>query len=211
MGDQFQEKQQNLLDTAARIYARKGSLTVRELALAANMNVASINYYFGSKENLVAQVQQHILEQINELCLSAGQEDLPPRQRLLSLMRALVDYFIENPGAIQYFYSIIGNPGTQNYRFLQHIVDPNNAIMNLCCNAIAEGAAVSDPLELYSRYLILLCCLVPPFLYGILDDATIEQLSLQLRPHMLGKGIPQMTDALLDGFLQFAVDAALHQ
>ena len=211
MSDQYQEKQQNLLDTAARIYAHKGSLTVRELAAAANMNVASINYYFGSKDNLITQVQQHILEQINMLCINAGALGSPPREKLLCLMRTLVDYFIENPGTIQYFYSIIGNPGPQNFELLQHIVDPENVMLQICCQAIAQGANVADPLELYSRYLILLCCLVPPFLYGMLDENTIQRLSLDLRPHMQGKGIPQLTDTLLDGFLQVAVDAALHR
>ena len=51
------EKQKWILEKAVEIYNQKGEIVIRELAQAAGINVASVNYYFGSKENLMAEVE----------------------------------------------------------------------------------------------------------------------------------------------------------
>lgn len=48
------DKKQQIIDTAVRLFATKGfeGTSIRDLATAAGVNVAMINYYFGSKEKL---------------------------------------------------------------------------------------------------------------------------------------------------------------
>jgi TetR/AcrR family transcriptional regulator, regulator of cefoperazone and chloramphenicol sensitivity len=51
----------SLLYTAGEVFAEYGfrAATVREICRRANVNIASINYHFGSKEELYAQVLEH--------------------------------------------------------------------------------------------------------------------------------------------------------
>lgn len=52
---------ERLLDAAGEVFADKGfaQATVREICQAAGTNLASINYHFGSKERLYAEVLRH--------------------------------------------------------------------------------------------------------------------------------------------------------
>lgn len=53
-----------LLDSAERLFAEHGfgGTSIRDLATAAGCNIASVNYYFGSKENLYIETwRRHLL------------------------------------------------------------------------------------------------------------------------------------------------------
>ena len=55
--------QGRLLDTAEELFSKHGfyHTNIREIAAAANCNIASVNYYFGSKEKLYIEVWRHQL------------------------------------------------------------------------------------------------------------------------------------------------------
>ncbi len=57
-----------LLDEAERLFAKKGvqGTSIRQLSKAAGVNVAAVNYYFGSKNGLVKAVLERRLRPINE-------------------------------------------------------------------------------------------------------------------------------------------------
>ena len=52
------ERKAQLLESATKVFAEKGyrDTTVADICKAANSNTASVNYYFGSKEELYAEV-----------------------------------------------------------------------------------------------------------------------------------------------------------
>ncbi|MGM0427181.1 MAG: CerR family C-terminal domain-containing protein [Thermodesulfobacteriota bacterium] len=54
------ESKERLLDQAEVLFAQKGfeGVSVREITRAAGCNLASVNYYFGNKENLYVEVFQ---------------------------------------------------------------------------------------------------------------------------------------------------------
>ncbi len=55
------DKKQNIIDTAITLFAKKGfeGTSIRDLAAAAGVNVAMINYYFGSKEKLFESLLEY--------------------------------------------------------------------------------------------------------------------------------------------------------
>jgi AcrR family transcriptional regulator len=56
------------LDTAEELFAREGpsAVTLRSIAAAADVNVAAVNYYFGSKEKLFEQMFLRRVVPLNE-------------------------------------------------------------------------------------------------------------------------------------------------
>lgn len=53
--NEYSEKQLLIMDTALRLFAEKGydKTSIRDIAFAADVNVAMVSYYFGSKEKLL--------------------------------------------------------------------------------------------------------------------------------------------------------------
>jgi AcrR family transcriptional regulator len=81
-------------------YSFEGTST-RTVAQQAQVNVASIQYYFGSKDGLYLAVSHYIVEQVNELLgtrlaeiQKTLKQDLPSEERCLCLLCELVEFVI---------------------------------------------------------------------------------------------------------------------
>jgi AcrR family transcriptional regulator len=84
-----------ILNAAERLYADRGfgDVTLRDIVAAANVNLAAVNYHFGSKDELIAElfVSRGLAtnrERINEL--KAAEENGGGRADIAAVLRALV-------------------------------------------------------------------------------------------------------------------------
>jgi len=59
---------QRILDSAESLFARYGfaGASLRQVTASANVNLAAVNYHFGSKENLINEVFRRRLDALNE-------------------------------------------------------------------------------------------------------------------------------------------------
>lgn len=57
-----------IIDTAEVLFATQGfgATTMRQITAAADVNIAAVNYHFGSKENLLAEILDRIVVPLNE-------------------------------------------------------------------------------------------------------------------------------------------------
>src|SRR6202051_2123505 len=84
-----------ILNAAERLYADRGfgDVTLRDIVAAANVNLAAVNYHFGSKDELIAElfVTRSLAtnrERLNEL--KAAEEAGGGRANIDAILRALV-------------------------------------------------------------------------------------------------------------------------
>lgn len=102
----FNDKQLQIIETAERLFAAKGfdGTSVRDIADAAEINVAMISYYFGSKEKLmeaifevkIGKVQMRVEELLKDTSMTP-----------LEKVSILVDEHIERVMKSQQFYRIM--------------------------------------------------------------------------------------------------------
>lgn len=88
MGDAPRDR---ILDAAERLFAEKGfeGASVRDLAAAAGVNLAAINYHFGGKESLYRAVGERLMNELRERRLGAIRGALEaPGATLESTLRA---------------------------------------------------------------------------------------------------------------------------
>ncbi len=202
----YSEKQQLLLNKAIEIYNQKGEVAIRELAAAAGMNVAAVNYHFGSKKRLMEEVEKYLYDSIDELVAPVEQADIPAADKLKLLLLQLIRYFLKNPGTIKYFYGVLGINNEQNYTLLSQIVDRDNPYIKLCSEIIRQETGITDPFELFCRYLLFICSLVPPFMFGMLDSETIAKLSDFMNIHLR---VEDLTGEILEQYLETIVRLVL--
>jgi len=92
--------QERLLEAAEELFSERGfdGTTVRELAAAANCNVAAVNYYFGGKDKLYEAVWRRQLQRIRDRRIASveavmEQRDVEPS--LEGLIRSYANAFLE--------------------------------------------------------------------------------------------------------------------
>lgn len=100
---------ENDLDTRSKIVSvavemigkeRNVNVTIRDIAGRANVNLASINYYFRSKENLLFEVEQFFLrenELIHEVLFDVSKA---PRDRINVWVNLMMEHLLAYPGII---------------------------------------------------------------------------------------------------------------
>jgi TetR/AcrR family transcriptional repressor of bet genes len=82
-----------LIDATISAVASRGyaTVTMTEIAARANSTAASINYYFGSKENLMEATMRHLLSDLKAAILIRFAEATTPRERLQAIIDANFD------------------------------------------------------------------------------------------------------------------------
>jgi AcrR family transcriptional regulator len=100
--------QDRLLAAALRVFADRGiaSATLREITEAAGANVAAVNYYFRSKDELTRKVLESCLRPVNEArlaalqrCVEASAPDSPSLEGIVeALVRPMVELTLDPAG-----------------------------------------------------------------------------------------------------------------
>lgn len=96
----FNQKQLQILETAERLFAMHGfhGASVRDIAQGADVNIAMISYYFGSKERLIESIfLKRILDVKTGLDELIKNKDLAPLEKMNRLIDLFVDRISERP------------------------------------------------------------------------------------------------------------------
>jgi len=124
-----------LLQKAVEVFAEHGfrDATVREICTRANVNIASVNYYFRSKEALYAQALTFAFQQVNQRYPQNAAQDanLPPEQRLT--------LFIDN-----FLHRLLDDShlGFHSKLIAREITDPTKALDGIIATAIVPQCAL---------------------------------------------------------------------
>lgn len=119
MRKKFTEKQIHILDIAEELIARKGyeGTSVRDICSKANINVAMISYYFGSKEKMMSYLYQYRVlktrENFSEFA-DTIKEGKPEMQ-----MKEMIKYIVAQLFKYNYFHGFV----TQELRHTENLKD----------------------------------------------------------------------------------------
>jgi AcrR family transcriptional regulator len=125
------ETRERILTVACKIFADKGyhDATVEEICTRAKTNIAAINYHFGSKDRLYAEVWRRAFDEANQAYPPEGGlgPDAPIEDRLHGTIHSLVGRSV-NPGRI----------GHAGKLLLQEIVHPTEMIEDVKHKALSS-------------------------------------------------------------------------
>ncbi|RRQ47013.1 TetR/AcrR family transcriptional regulator [Chryseobacterium sp. SC28] len=134
MRKKFTEKQIKILDVAEELIAKKGfdATTVREICSKANINVAMISYYFGSKEKMMSYLYQLRAQRTKESFSEFAQtiKDGKPEMQL----KEIVNFILSLLFKYNYFYGFV----TQDIRMMDHVKDDLLEFYQICVARIDE-------------------------------------------------------------------------
>lgn len=156
--DLFSTKQR-ILGAAETLFAQHGfaGASLRQVTAAANVNLAAVNYHFGSKENLINEVLRRRLEELNNQRLQALRAALgSPDCKLEDVLDALIRPALELSGAEQNggtaFVRLIARAYAEhNEQLRKFLHDHNSHVFKEFTVALAQQLPHLDKQELYWR------------------------------------------------------------
>lgn len=107
MRKKFTDKQIKILDVAEELIAKKGfdGTSVRDISSKANINVAMISYYFGSKEKMLAYLYQYRVLRTRESFAEFAhtiKEGKPEMQ-----MKEIIKFIVSQMFKYNYFHAFV--------------------------------------------------------------------------------------------------------
>ena len=133
------QTRERILTVACAVFADRGyhDATVEEICTRAKTNIAAINYHFGGKDKLYAEVWQRAFEEANAAYPPEGGlgPEAPAEERLRGTIHSLVGRSV-NPGRI----------GHAGKLLLQEIVHPTDVIGHVKHKAIGAMRMRMDAL-----------------------------------------------------------------
>ena len=124
--DRGGETRERLIEAAIDVFGRHGyeGATTRQIAKAAEANLAAIVYHFGSKEALYLAVVEHLVDEINRRMgpvLAFVEASFPERPaEAVALLKRMLGAFVD---------VILGNPEAQRWAriIIRELLDPTDA------------------------------------------------------------------------------------
>lgn len=151
-----------LLDVAEDFFAERGfdGTSIRDLAAGADCNIASVNYYFGSKENLYAEVWRRHLLILRDARISSIDEVMSKsggKPRLEDLLRtfasAFIGPFVDESGSrlITLIAREMINPHLPSSMFGNDVIRPTiSAVQKALTQACPDLPESKVPLVMFS-------------------------------------------------------------
>ncbi len=134
MGKKFSEKQIHILNVAEELIAKKGfeGTSVRDIASKANINVAMISYYFGSKEKMMSYLYHYRVQKTREH-FSEFSETIKEAKPELQ-MKEIIKYIVEQLFKYSFFHGFV----TQELRYNEHLKEDLMGFYQICVMRIDE-------------------------------------------------------------------------
>ncbi|TSA12555.1 MAG: TetR family transcriptional regulator [Betaproteobacteria bacterium] len=118
-----------ILDAAEVLFMENGldATTLRQITGAADVNLAAVNYHFGSKEELVREVfrrrltwlNQQRLQELDRLEAAAGDKPLKPSQILEAFFGVALKMAADTGGGGRTFMRLLGRTYTKPSEFVR--------------------------------------------------------------------------------------------
>lgn len=153
-----------IIEATAEIVGRENNLnlTIREIAGRAGVNIASINYYFRSKDNLMEEVESMLLNKAGVIYEILQDKNKSAEARLISWGDKLMKFLVDYPGTLYIMVSRV----LVNNRENGSLADYLSILINSLTPVIKEltGNDMEDEEILFHKAMQLMSAVVYPLL-----------------------------------------------
>jgi len=101
--------EQKIIDAATELFLEKGvdRTSVREIATKAGINLALMNYYFRSKENLFDAIFTMLVDKHTRQLIKILDSDMELETKIVNYVEAYIDMLSENPLLVSFVMAIV--------------------------------------------------------------------------------------------------------
>lgn len=152
-----------ILNSTLYIIGKEGlqNVTIRKIASAADVNIASINYHFGSKDNVINEALKCLTGKFITSFKILDNKQVTPIERIRNFLRSYSDVSIEYPDVFRNFVNnLIYNQEIQP-EYIQFIQQEGIRSIR---NTLEELTGIKNDQHLYMMGLQMISSLIFPVL-----------------------------------------------
>ena len=166
------ENRKRIIETTKHLMNQQVHVTIKDIAEACYLNIAAVNYYFGSKDRLFSMVMEETVEEFKQI-LSITIEALPKDEPMEKVFETMLDFIyqfaIDHLGIVRRMFlefdaqaessNIIVDTFFLKSEFTEKILDHISASTN-----------IQDRDILYARYMLLFSSFAIPLFIQLLQE-----------------------------------------
>ena len=158
------ERWQRIVEGASKVIAAKGfaKATIREIAAAADMPVATMYQYLERKEDILYNIYKHFMSDIVTSLTRWRTSELPPRERLAGAIRMVIDVFDEKHRFIKLMFQETKSLTAEARREVYDLDAQYIAVFrDLLSELMRAGEVRVRNVELTANFVYFLCTIWP--------------------------------------------------
>lgn len=158
-----------ILQKAIDIVGLKGEFTIREVAEKAGVNVASINYYFGNKNNLLKEVEKYYSDLLYKTQYEIlTDKTLSARDKLTCWVKGFIVYMFRSPALLGLIVNILNDDKSYKPLLVQRIY-LNKELQSAIESLIKESTGINSEKVLNYKYLQIFSGILGPVISKIVS------------------------------------------
>lgn len=155
-----------IIKTTKELLIKQGNVTIKEISSKAFVNVAAINYHFGSKDNLIEIVIKDVINDLRTKILSSiANIDIATvnfEETIYAMFDIVFEFAEANAGIINYSFLQLANQSKAANILIELFITDKEFIKVVTTHLAYSLPNVSDDV-LFSKYIILFSSFVVPF------------------------------------------------
>ncbi len=159
-----------LLETTKQLIKERGYVTIKDITDKSYMNIAAVNYHFGSKDRLIEAVILDVLNDLKRAVSKRLQRQVEEDFTLLlaEMLSLIMTFADENAGIFKYLFLSIDNQ-IMSANELFNAFFNDTEFTTLVYTKLSAAIKSDDPHELRARYLIIFSAAILPMLFELLQ------------------------------------------
>lgn len=132
-------------------------LTIKDIAEACYINIAAVNYHFGTKDNLISIVMNLIIEELKETVFNEMEkitEDDSIEDTLERMLNIIYNFTMENTGVVRYLFLKKDNQ-INSTNLLIDAFFSENKFTKTVFEYLSRSTEIRDKQIIYARYMLL--------------------------------------------------------
>lgn len=143
------------------------NVTIRKITVAADVNIAAVNYYFGSKENVINEALKELMSKLNGTFKQLDDAALSPECRLRNFLRSYADATLAYPDVFKNFIKQLIVHYNDNQAHVDYIEFLQTTGWKKLQELLRESTQIEDDAILAMKVVQLFSALEFPILLGI--------------------------------------------
>ena len=170
-----------IIEQTKKLMMTQNHVTIKDIAEASYMNIAAVNYYFGSKEHLFELVITEVIDELKfEITSIIKKHEKNEKERILEeVIEYTYQYALNHIGFLTHLFLKKENQEMSS-QLLINTFFSENEFTKMIFDQLKQSINYENEQQLYARYMILFSSFCMPLFISIAQSDANHQLSKKI-------------------------------